>query len=82
MPYIPVATRGDVAVHGAQNAGELNYVITCAIIQYVRQHNDYKGMNDVLGALEGAKMEFYRRWVVPYEDYKISQNGDVYPTGG
>jgi hypothetical protein len=38
----------------------------------------YKTINDILGALEGAKMEFYRRVVVKYEDSKREENGDVY----
>ena len=38
----------------------------------------YQTMNDIIGALEGAKLEFYRRVVVPYENDKIEQNGDVY----
>lgn len=81
MPYIAKDAKSDIAIYGPQNSGELNYQITCLIISYVKAHNDYKGMNDVIGALEAAKMEFYRRWVVPYEDYKIAVNGDVYPTG-
>jgi len=32
----------------------------------------------VIGALEACKLEFYRRAVVPYEDKKIKENGDVY----
>jgi len=32
---------------------------------------------DVLGALECAKLEFYRRLVAVYEDVKIRENGDV-----
>jgi len=31
-----------------------------------------------MGALEGAKLEFYRRVVVPYEEKKMKENGDVY----
>ena len=38
----------------------------------------YQTINDILGALEGAKMEFYRRVAVPYEQEKILDNGDVY----
>jgi len=38
----------------------------------------YQTINDVIGALEGAKMEFYRRVAVPYEEGKIILNGDVY----
>lgn len=32
-----------------------------------------------VGAIECAKMEFARRVIFPYEDRKISENGDVYP---
>ena len=35
-------------------------------------------LDDVLGALEGAKLEFVRRVVVPYEERKMKENGDVY----
>lgn len=30
------------------------------------------------GAIEAAKLEFYRRVVAPYEDQKLLDNGDVY----
>jgi len=32
----------------------------------------------VLGALEGAKTEFIRRVITPYENKKCAENGDVY----
>ncbi len=35
--------------------------------------------NAVVGALECAKLELYRRMVAPYENGKIAENGDVYP---
>jgi hypothetical protein len=38
----------------------------------------YQTINDIVGALEGAKLEFYRRVAVPYEDKKIIENGDVF----
>jgi hypothetical protein len=44
----------------------------------MRQPLTYQTMNDCLGALEGAKLEFYRRVVVPYEEQKKYENGDVY----
>jgi len=31
-----------------------------------------------MGALEGAKLELYRRKVAIYEEEKIKENGDVY----
>jgi len=60
------------------NAGELNYVITNIIHGYHKaKGGKYQHANDILGALEGAKLEFYRRIVAPYEDIKIVENGDV-----
>lgn len=60
------------------NAGELNYVFTRIALDYIdRFGEDYQHYNDILGALEGAKLELYRRHVAPYEDRKIEQNGDV-----
>lgn len=32
----------------------------------------------MVGALESAKLELYRRKVSPYEDQKIEANGDVW----
>lgn len=34
---------------------------------------------EIGGAIECAKLEFYRRVAAPYEDKKIAENGDVYP---
>jgi len=38
----------------------------------------YSEYNEIIGILECAKMEVYRRLVVPYEDKKIEQNTDVF----
>lgn len=38
----------------------------------------YDSLNAVIGVLECAKQEFYRRAAVPYENQKITENGDVY----
>jgi hypothetical protein len=62
-----------------QTAGELNYEVTLLIRSYLAVHGrSYQVFNDITGALEGAKTEFYRRVVSPYEDEKIKLNGDVY----
>lgn len=70
----------DTTLRGSRNAGELNYEITRLIRQYLENNAplNYQIINDIVGALEGAKLEFVRRIVNPYEDYKIDQNGDVY----
>ena len=41
------------------------------------QESNYQAINDIIGALESAKLEFYRRPVAIYEDKKIIENGDI-----
>lgn len=58
--------------------GDLNYLITQLCLQYLKQTDGrYQHHNDVVGAIEGAKLEFYRRATAVYEDSKIESNGDV-----
>jgi len=87
MPYIDQVRRDVLAYHnndtGRSNfpltAGELNYCITTLLVDYLAHHADnYQTRNDILGAIEGAKLEFVRRAVNDYEDTKIKSNGDVY----
>ena len=62
-----------------ENSGELNYLITSIINEYLDQKEvGYSSLNDVIGVLECAKLELYRRIIAPYEDIKIEENGDVY----
>lgn len=81
MPYIDPITR-HILDHGDRNpmsAGELNYELTKVIIDYITTKGEsYQTYNDIIGALEGAKLELYRRKISPYEDLKIKDNGDVY----
>lgn len=78
MPYIPRDDRDEAPLRLA-SAGELNFAVTCLINAYLRTHGKrYETMNAVIGALESAKLEFYRRVVAPYENQKQAQNGDVY----
>jgi hypothetical protein len=80
VPYILKVFRKDIDNNwrDPQNSGELNYAITKLVLEYYEQEGGYSSINDVLGALEGAKLEFYRRVAAPYEDTKIEENGDVY----
>jgi hypothetical protein len=82
VPYITNAERQLVASEGAQTPGQLNYELTMVVLRYMRSKGPalrYATINDVLGALEGAKLEFYRRVASPYESIKAAENGDVYP---
>lgn len=79
MPYINEKDRKYAQTLGAENPGDLNYIFSYEIKRYVELKGlSYKTINDVIGALEGAKLEFYRRVAAPYEDQKIKENGDVY----
>lgn len=84
MPYIRQIDkdrilRGDkLMIAEVQNAGELNYAFTVIALSYFKRVGRYQAINDILGALQGAAMEFYRRVVGSYEDNKITENGDVY----
>jgi hypothetical protein len=61
-----------------RSPGELNYLLTLLTHRFLNQKSEsYQGYNDCIGALEGAKLELYRRHVASYEDDKIKENGDV-----
>ncbi|MCI0526071.1 MAG: hypothetical protein L0Y56_01275 [Nitrospira sp.] len=82
MPYIAQESRAPMLSGEIQpkdwTPGDLNFLITVTLNAYVEGHGlSYSIINDVIGALECAKAEFYRRVAVPYEDQKIIENGDV-----
>lgn len=61
-----------------RSAGELNYLVTLLTHRFLNQKpENYQSYNDAVGALEGAKLELYRRHVALYENEKIKENGDV-----
>ena len=80
MPYIDKMAREYIDNGGKPGTyGELNYAITKLCQQfYDRTEPHYAEFNGVIGVLECCKQELYRRVVAPYEDLKISENGDVY----
>ncbi len=85
MPYIEKHKRATIKNHTVKpdNAGELNYLLTTEVLDYIEEHKGENGisyalLNEVTGVIESFKLEFYRRIVAPYEDEKIKKNGDVY----
>jgi hypothetical protein len=80
MPYIKEHLRDQIVRAGDPSGpGHLNYLFSVIAREYWKNSSgSYADLNDVIGAFEGAKMEFYRRVVVPYEDEKIKENGDIY----
>lgn len=83
VPYVLQQIRDELEAEGGYpvTPGELNYAITKLIVDYFdRTKPDYAGINEVIGVLECAKLELYRRVAAPYEDTKCAENGDVYPS--
>lgn len=89
MPYITQADRErykepmrqlrKIIQAGGITNGDLNFLMTLLALLYVERHGEsYNTLSDAIKAFECAKLEFYRRKVVPYEDKKIDQNGDIY----
>jgi len=80
MPYITKEKKEELATGRlVKDPGELNYLITLQLKNYMYDKTlSYQVINDIIGALEGAKLEFYRRVALPYENGKISENGDIY----
>ena len=84
MPYVKQELRNllnpliDQLMAGTP--GEANYILTRFLLNYMkgRQKVDYALLNEIMGILESVKQEFNRRVVVPYEDKKKEENGDVY----
>lgn len=81
MPYINAKARERLNTGGQpETPGELNYAITKLVDEYLIQKGGikYAHLNEVIGAIECAKFELYRRVAAPYEDQKITEAGDIY----
>lgn len=85
MPYIKQTRReellskmGSLLSIKDLNQGDLNYIISKLSHTYLHNKGcNYATCNDIIGVLECAKLEFYRKIVSPYEDKKILENGDI-----
>jgi len=91
MPYIPADKRTNlddslaslaakvIVEDSRSQAGVLNYCITALFNEVLKTRGiNYSNVNELIGVLECAKLELYRRVASPYEDEKIQSNGDVY----
>lgn len=80
MPYIKQDDRENIEdfTKSPTNAGELNYLIHLILSNYVDDLGEsYQTYNDIMGVLEGVKLELYRRRVSIYENKKAEINGDI-----
>jgi mRNA-degrading endonuclease YafQ of YafQ-DinJ toxin-antitoxin module len=84
MPYIEKQSRkkfdkdSKKLSQKIESAGELNYVITSLLHNYVEKKGlNYNILNEVQGVMSCATFEFNRVIISPYEDKKIQENGYV-----
>lgn len=88
MPYIKQEDRerlnDDISILADEitddrmgRPGEMNYTVSKLIDLVYGDDMRYADYNEVLGFLEGIKLELYRRKVAPYEDIKLEENGDL-----
>lgn len=80
MPYLEQGVRASLNDgRKAQKGGELNYQISKLLNDFVAMKQlNYATINEAVGALECAKLEFYRRVAADYENLKATQNGEVF----
>lgn len=85
MPYIEKKIREQLepelslllAKAAGHQVGVFNYIIT-KLVRFCINKTNYANLNAMIGVLECAKLELYRRVFSEYEDRKIEENGDVY----
>ncbi len=83
MPYIPASQRPPLdsaaeVISKDVTAGEFTYFITRASHRFLGRKFSFYRVALLMGALVCAVLEIYRRVVVPYEEVKRKENGDVY----
>jgi hypothetical protein len=82
MPYIEQETRDELSftlTRHPRNPGELTYLLCEVIKSYMDDLPlSFSDLCNVIGAVECAKREFQRTVVDPYEEYKRTQNGDIW----
>jgi len=85
MPYIKKKERAKLdylvkeIAEKIYDEGALNYVISSLCFEVLqREKINYKTLNAIIGVLTCVLQEFYRRIVVPYENSKIEENGDIF----
>jgi hypothetical protein len=93
MPYIPEEDR-EAALDMFKDAGDFAFKLTDDILEHLYQvqssefdpkHPDgwkknlaFKDFALAVGVLEATKLELWRRMIVPHENKKCTENGDVY----
>lgn len=83
MPYIKperqVALNNEIKALSDKisSRGELNYALTCLVLSEIRGIS-YEELASLVGDIECIKQEFIRRLLIPYEENKRRENGDIF----
>lgn len=75
-PVVDIATRILEKKPLEESLGDLNYLFSRIIAGAIGK-TTYRKIAMATGVLENIKQELYRRLATPYEDQKISENGDI-----
>lgn len=80
MPYLTPERRAELDEgFTPHSTGDLTYVLTREADRFLCSREErFDAYAQVLAALEATKLELYRRRIVPYEEQKLAENGDVY----
>lgn len=83
MPYILPERREDMDIANyfwnKVSPGDVNYLVSNIMNRYLTDNGiSYTTINTLIGVLECAKLELYRRVASGYEDQKRHDNGEVY----
>lgn len=80
MPYVKVERRAALAEgEPTKGPGDLTYLITMLLKRYwINGPRNYASIAEILGSLDGARLDFARKIVTPYEIEKEEANGDVW----
>lgn len=71
--------RGVVPGDGLLTPGELTYVLQQVVKNYITDRDlSYTTLVEAMGALEGCRADFVNRVLIPFEEGKRVENGDVW----
>lgn len=65
--------------YSTERSGLANYIITRILTNFLKTNGVWKyfKLSQLIGTLECAKLEIYRRLISKYEDKCIERNGDL-----
>lgn len=80
MPYITNTRALQLQTDTPKVKGELNYLITNLMIEFVEEHGTkYQVISDAIAAAQDAADEMKRRLLAPYETLKSKERENIDP---